>query len=117
MYVHYFAHQLQLVVVAVGEGNQFVSDFFDYMSMVTNIVGASCKRKDELRQKQHEIMVEQLENDHITTDRGLNQETSLTRPDDTRSGSHYKTIIHLLSMWSSVIKVLINIYKDLVISY
>ncbi|KAL6531211.1 hypothetical protein OROHE_014280 [Orobanche hederae] len=111
-YVHCFAHQLQLVVVAVAEGNQFISDFFDYMSMVTNIVGASCKRKDELRQKQHEIMVEQLETGQVTTGRGLNQETSLTRPGDTRWGSHYKTIIRLLSMWSSVIKVLINIYKD-----
>ena len=66
-YVHCFAHQLQLVVVAVAEGNQFVSDFFDYMSLVTNVVGDSCKRKDELRQKQHEVMVEQLETRHATT--------------------------------------------------
>lgn len=47
-YVHFFVHQLQLVLVAVAEGNQFVSNFFGYMSWVTNTVGASCKRKDEL---------------------------------------------------------------------
>ncbi|XP_063946187.1 uncharacterized protein LOC135151574 [Daucus carota subsp. sativus] len=111
-YVHCFAHQLQLVVVAAVEGNQFVSDFIDYMSFVTNVVSASCKRKDELRQKQHEVMVKQLETGHVTTSRGLNQETSLTRPGDTRWGSHYKTIIRLLSMWSSVTKVLTYIYKD-----
>lgn len=111
-YVHCFAHQLQLVVVAVAEGNQFVSDFFDYLSLITNAVGASCKRKDELRQKQHDDMVARLEHGDICSGRGLNQESSLTRPGDTRWGSHYKTIIRLLSMWSSVVLVLTNIYED-----
>jgi hypothetical protein len=67
---------------------------------------------DELRQRQHENMVERLENDDISTGRGLNQETSLARPGATRWGSHYKTIVRLLSMWSSVVEVLQNIYED-----
>ncbi|XP_074362588.1 uncharacterized protein LOC141702881 [Apium graveolens] len=50
-YIHCFSHQLQLVVMTIAEGNQFISDFFDYLSLITNAVGASCKRKDELRQK------------------------------------------------------------------
>ena len=112
MYVHCFAHQLQLVVVAVSGANQFVGDFFEYVSMITNMVGASCKRKDALRQKQHENMVERLEHGDISIGRGLNQETSLARPGATRWGSHFTTVVRLLSMWSSTIQVLENIYDD-----
>ncbi|KAL9671389.1 hypothetical protein QQ045_008957 [Rhodiola kirilowii] len=36
-YIHCFAHQLQLVVVAVVQSNQFVCDFFEYLSMITTI--------------------------------------------------------------------------------
>ena len=57
-------------------------------------------------------MVERLEHGDISTGRGLNQETSLTRPETTRWGSHYTTIVRLLSMWSSTIHVLENIYDD-----
>ncbi|GJW15624.1 zinc finger MYM-type protein 1-like protein [Tanacetum coccineum] len=47
-YVHCFAHQLQLVVVAVARKHLGVVDFFDKLSLVTNVVCASCKRKDIL---------------------------------------------------------------------
>ncbi|CAH9053650.1 unnamed protein product [Cuscuta epithymum] len=111
-YIHCFAHQLQLVVVAVAQSNKFVSDFFEYLSMITNMVGSSCKRKDEFRQKQHEAMVEMLEKGELTTGRGLNQESSLARPGATRWGSHHTTIIRILSMWSPTIQVLDNIFDD-----
>lgn len=111
-YVHCFAHQIQLVVVANAQVNQFVCNFFEYVALITNTIGASCKRMDELRQRQHENMVERLEKGDISTGRGLNQETSLARPGATRWGSHYKTIVRLLSMWSSVVEVLQNIYED-----
>ncbi|CAM8999894.1 unnamed protein product [Rhodiola kirilowii] len=111
-YIHCFAHQLQLVVVAVAQSNQFVCDFFQYLSMITNMVGASCKRKDDFRQTLHENLVEMLANGEISTGKGLNQETSLARPGATRWGSHFTTIIRLLSLWPSTIKVLGNIFKD-----
>lgn len=47
-YVHCFAHQLQLVVVAVAKKRFDVEDFFDMVSLLLNVVGASCKRKDML---------------------------------------------------------------------
>ncbi|CAM8914111.1 unnamed protein product [Rhodiola kirilowii] len=111
-YIHCFAHQLQLVVVAVAQSNQFVCDFFEYLSMITNMVGASCKRKDEFRQTLHENLVEMLANGEISTGKGLNQESSLARPGATRWGSHFTTIIRLLSLWPSTIKVLGNIFTD-----
>ncbi|CAM8944628.1 unnamed protein product [Rhodiola kirilowii] len=100
------------VVVAVAQSNQFVCDFFEYLSMITNMVSASCKRKYEFRQSQHEQLVEMLANGEISTGKGLNQETSLARPGATRWGSHFTTIVRLLSLWPSTIKVLGNIFKD-----
>jgi hypothetical protein len=51
-YIHCFAHQLQLVIVAVAKKNNDASDFFDMVSLLLNVVGASCKRKDMIREKQ-----------------------------------------------------------------
>jgi len=44
--------------------------------------------------------------------RGKNQATSLTRPRDTRCGSHYKTLLRLESMWDSVTEVLQIVHED-----
>ncbi|XP_042453175.1 zinc finger MYM-type protein 1-like [Zingiber officinale] len=111
-YVHCFAHQLQLVVVAVAKSNRIVSDFFQYVTMIVNIIGASCKRKDKFRQLEHDRLVECLEKGDIVSGKGKNQEISLKRPGDTRWGSHYMTIIRLMSTWTSVLQVLENVYDD-----
>ncbi|XP_042423292.1 zinc finger MYM-type protein 1-like [Zingiber officinale] len=112
MYVHCFSHQLQLVLVAVAHDNFTVSEFFGYITMIVNISGASCKRRDQLRKIQHDKIIAELESGEITSGKGKNQETSLARPGDTRWGSHYLTLLRLCSMWSSVIEVLGNVYDD-----
>ncbi|XP_039143947.1 LOW QUALITY PROTEIN: zinc finger MYM-type protein 1-like [Dioscorea cayenensis subsp. rotundata] len=109
-YIHCFAHQFQLVIVAVAKDNRIVSDFFQYVAMIVNAAGASCKRKDQLRQHHHDRLVEQLEKVEIASGRGQNQESSLARPGDTRWGSHYTTILCLISMWTSVLNVLQNVH-------
>lgn len=48
-YVHCFAHQLQLVLIAVAKGNVGCQTFFAQVSRVLNIVGVSCKRHDMFR--------------------------------------------------------------------
>ncbi|XP_074356119.1 uncharacterized protein LOC141695806 [Apium graveolens] len=111
-YVHYFAHQLQLVVVSIAKEIQVVSQLFDYVSMIVNMVDASYKRKDALRQKQHNQIVQNLEKSEKTTETRMHQETSLARPGETHWGSHYKTIIRILAMWSTLLKVLGDVYND-----
>ncbi|XP_042446507.1 zinc finger MYM-type protein 1-like [Zingiber officinale] len=111
-YVHCFAHQLQLVVVAVAKSNRIMSDFFQYVTMIVNITGASCKRKDKFRQLEHDRLIECLEKGDIVSGKGKNQEISLKQPGDTRWGSHYMTIICLMSTWTSVLQVLENVYDD-----
>ena len=44
-YIHCFAHQLQLVIVAVAKKNDDASDFFDMISLLFSVAGASCKVK------------------------------------------------------------------------
>jgi hypothetical protein len=111
-YVHCFAHQLQLVIVAVAKKNDDISDFFDMISLLLNVVGASCKRKDMIRQSQQERVTKAIGNGQISSGTGLNQEQSLQRPGDTRWCSHYKTLKSLNSLFPSVIEVLHYVEKD-----
>ena len=69
-YIHCFAHQLQLVVVAVVKCCSSVRDFFECTSMVVNIVNASCKRHDQLAQEQHDEIVRQIEAGELLEGRG-----------------------------------------------
>ncbi|XP_074353056.1 uncharacterized protein LOC141692224 [Apium graveolens] len=50
-YIHCFAHQLQLTLVAIERHNIHVGSLFNMMSNVVNVVGASCKRRDALRER------------------------------------------------------------------
>lgn len=111
-YVHCFAHQLQLILVAVVQNHPTLGTFFDYIRVLTNIVGGSSKRRDILREKQLEKVVTGIASGEISTGHGLNQEQTLKRPGDTRWSSHYGTIVSLKVMFSSVIDVLIVIAKD-----
>ncbi|KAJ9545408.1 hypothetical protein OSB04_025115 [Centaurea solstitialis] len=86
-YVHCFAHQLQLVVVAVAKNHDGAHDFFEHLALVVNV-------------------------GETETGRGLNQELSLIRAGDTRWGSHYKTIISLMNLFPEVVEVLKYVEED-----
>ncbi|XP_020410642.1 zinc finger MYM-type protein 1-like [Prunus persica] len=111
-YIHCFAHQLQLALVAVAKGNADIATFFTSYNSLVNIVGASCKHRDMLRDQLQKDIMEALEKDTFPTGRGLNQETYLKRPGDTRWNSHYSTLLSIISMFKSVVKVLKLIIKD-----
>jgi hypothetical protein len=111
-YIHCFAHQLQLVIVAVAKKNDDVGDFFDMVSLLINVAGASCKRKDMIRESQQERVVREIGSGQLITVIGLNQEQSLARAGDTRWLSHYKTLKRLSSMFTDVIEVLQYVEKE-----
>ena len=52
----------------------------------------------------------------LESEQGLNQETSLKRAGDTRWGSHYRTILNLILMFSSTVDVLEMIENDSLLS-
>ncbi|KAK4286432.1 hypothetical protein QN277_002989 [Acacia crassicarpa] len=110
-YVHCFAHQLQLALVACAKKVYALTDFFNFIPLVCNVVGASCKRADILRQKQLEELVKNIASDDVQSRRGLNQEMSLLRPGDTRWSSHYRSLVSLCTLFDPVLDVL-EIVKD-----
>jgi hypothetical protein len=52
--------------------------------------------------EQDQRIVEVLELGAIETEKGLNQEIGLGRPRDTRWGSHYKNVMHVISLYPSI---------------
>ncbi|XP_058752305.1 uncharacterized protein LOC131625458 [Vicia villosa] len=103
---------MQLVVVSVASNCSSIHDFFEYISLIVTTTSASCKRKDALKEAQHQDILNKLKSGEISQGKGLHQSSSLTRPRDTRWGSHYTTLIRLDQMWSSMLEVLSIVDED-----
>jgi phosphatidylinositol kinase/protein kinase (PI-3 family) len=103
---------VQLVVVSVANCCSSIHAFFEYVSLILNTTTTSCKRRDTLLETHRENTFRLIETGEASTGRGLNQETSLTRPGDTRWGSHHTTLIRLYQMWDSVIEMLLIVHED-----
>ncbi|KDO45511.1 hypothetical protein CISIN_1g038819mg, partial [Citrus sinensis] len=111
-YIHYLAHLLQLTLVAVSQVVIHVHQFFTKLTSVVNIVGASCKRNDELKHAKANEIAHMLALDELETGKGLNQIGTLQRASETQWGSHFKSIYSLINMFSETCEVLINIIED-----
>ncbi|XP_021727172.1 zinc finger MYM-type protein 1-like [Chenopodium quinoa] len=116
-YIHCFAHQLQLTLVAVAKDNDDCIWLFDQLAILLNIIGVSCKRSEMIREIQSQHILQALELGEIESGQGLNQEHGLGRPGDTRWGSHYKTVSNVTAFYATIVKVLEKIgsnkiYKD-----
>ncbi|KAM6553414.1 hypothetical protein CsatB_014176 [Cannabis sativa] len=111
-YVHCFAHRLQLALVAASREVIPVHQFFTKLNSIVNIVGASCKRNDQLKAAYATNIAHLLEIDELESGKGLNQIGSLQRAGDTRWSSHLKSISSLIKMFSATCEVLLNIIED-----
>ncbi|XP_012851943.1 PREDICTED: zinc finger MYM-type protein 1-like [Erythranthe guttata] len=105
-YVHCFAHQLQLALVQITKKNKQLSEFFGSLALLANVIGGSCKRQELLREKQFEKLMERVSFDNFVSGSGLNQESTLKRPGDTRWNSYYFTITSMIKLFPSVVGVL-----------
>ena len=47
-YVHCFAHQLQLTLIAIAKNHINIAEFFYVVSNLVTVVESSCKRRDVL---------------------------------------------------------------------
>ncbi|XP_060966851.1 uncharacterized protein LOC115703951 [Cannabis sativa] len=111
-YVHCFAHQLQLALVAVAKKHILVGYLFSVVTRVINVVGSSSERCDILREKQDVVISEALKRGEIASGRRLNQETNLKRPSDTRWDSHYATLVSFINLFSPITDVLGTVVDD-----
>ena len=72
-YVHCFAHQLQLALVAVAKNQIQIASLLSVVTNVVNVVGASSKRRDILHDKQFVVVSESLKHGELYSGQGLNQ--------------------------------------------
>ncbi|XP_016206434.1 uncharacterized protein LOC107646792 [Arachis ipaensis] len=84
-YVHCFAHQLQLALVAAAKEVVDVHAFFQSLSNIINVVCSSCKRNDELQSAYATEIFHLVATNQIETGRGANQIGTLKRSGDTNS--------------------------------
>ncbi|XLU80763.1 hypothetical protein S245_004183, partial [Arachis hypogaea] len=105
-YVHCFAHQLQLALVAAAKEVVDVHAFFQSLSNIINVVCSSCKRNDELRSAYATEISHLVATNQIETGRGANQIGTLKRSGDTRWSSHFNSICSLLRMFGATTSVL-----------
>jgi hypothetical protein len=111
-YVHCFAHQLQLTLVAVARENQACISFFEQLRLLLSVIGIFCKKIQMLRVAQAQRVLQALDLGEVETGQGLNQEMGLGRPCDTRWGSHYKTVMHVILLYPTIRNVLIMVGDD-----
>ena len=111
-YIHCFAHQLQLALVAASREVHKVHNFFQQANFIVNTVSASPKRNDELIQNQADEIAREIELGELDTGRGLNQIGSLQRAGDTRWSSHYSSVKSLLKLFGASVSVLRNVAND-----
>lgn len=105
-YVHCFAHQLQLALVAASKEVTEIQNFFEHLAVVVNTVSSSCKRNDELRANQVAEIQNLVELDELETGSGANQIGALQRPADTRWSSHFSSVCSLLRLYNPAFLVL-----------
>ncbi|XP_061368215.1 uncharacterized protein LOC133311216 [Gastrolobium bilobum] len=67
LYIHCFAHQLQLALVKVAKHHKKIQEFFDMLQKMATVVGGSCKRKEILQMNQYEHIVERIARGEIPT--------------------------------------------------
>ncbi|KAK9667959.1 hypothetical protein RND81_13G023800 [Saponaria officinalis] len=79
---------------------------------VVIVIGLSCKRLEMVRVVQAQKVLQALELGEIESGQGLNQELGLSRPGDNRWGSHFKSIVNLIALYSTIIEVLVNVGED-----
>uniref|UniRef100_A0A0A9GHJ6 Uncharacterized protein n=1 Tax=Arundo donax TaxID=35708 RepID=A0A0A9GHJ6_ARUDO len=108
-YVHCFAHQLQLALVAASKEVPEVHNFFEHLALVVNTVVSSSKRNDDLHANQVAEMEHLIELGELETGSGANQIGTLKRPGDTRWSSHYDSVCSLIKLYKTTFLVLKDI--------
>jgi hypothetical protein len=108
-YVHCFAHQLQLALVAASKEVTEVHNFFDHLALIVNTVASSSKRNDDLRAHQVAELEQLIELSELETGRGANQIGTLQRPGETRWSSHCDSVCSLIKLYKPTFLVLKDI--------
>ncbi|KAH9695103.1 TTF-type domain-containing protein [Citrus sinensis] len=105
-FIHCFAHQFQLALISMAKKHEDVNSLFNLVAMLVNVVGASAKHHAILQEKHAQVVIKALDDGELSSGQGLNQEITLKRSVDTRWGSHYGTLLSIITMFPSIVDVL-----------
>ncbi|GJX82221.1 zinc finger MYM-type protein 1-like protein [Tanacetum coccineum] len=108
-YVHCFAHQLQLALVAASKDVSEVHTFFKHLNFIVNVIGSSTKRNDQLQDAQLAEISHLAKIGELEGGRGANQMQNIQRPGDTRWSLHFKSICSLVRLFGPTHEVLNDI--------
>ncbi|KAH9738403.1 TTF-type domain-containing protein [Citrus sinensis] len=111
-YVHYFAHRLQLVLVAVSKEVHEGWLFFLKLSSIINFASASFKRYSELKSAREKEIIDLVALEELETGTGANQVRTLQRAGDTRWSSHFTSVSRFIEMFSATLEVLGKMIND-----
>ena len=67
-YIHCFAHQLQLALIAVAKNHIQISSLFSVVTNVVNVVSASSKHRYIHRDKQVAVVIEFVCNGELSSE-------------------------------------------------
>ncbi|PIN23543.1 hypothetical protein CDL12_03726 [Handroanthus impetiginosus] len=95
--------QGQLTLVRICKKCDEVAGVVNLVSAMLNVVWASFKRRDELRDAQILKVQKALEVGELQSGRGLNQELGLARPSDIDWGSYFKSFVNFILLFASII--------------
>ncbi|KAG6644959.1 hypothetical protein CIPAW_08G088300 [Carya illinoinensis] len=87
-YVHCFAHQLQLALVAASREVVSVHEFFSNLNFIINVVGASCKCHDELQAAQATHIAHMIAIDELKSEKGANQIRTIKQAGDSQRSTY-----------------------------
>jgi hypothetical protein len=111
-YVHCFAHQLQLALVAATKDVQDIWLFFSKLNSIVNLVNASPKRHSELQSAQLTEFASKIASGELETGRGANQIKNLQRAGATRWSSHFGSVVSLIDLFHPSCVIIENISKN-----
>ena len=90
----------------------FIHHFFTKLISIVNIIGASCKRNDELKRAQAADIEYMISIDELESERRLNQIGTLQRPVNTWWSSHFISVSNLIKMFSTTCSFPLNMIED-----
>eukprot|EP00258_Populus_trichocarpa_P041583 XP_024457602.1 zinc finger MYM-type protein 1 [Populus trichocarpa] len=111
-YVHFFAHRLQLALVAAAGNEISIWLFFSKLTTIINLICASPKRHTELHYAQAIEITHMVAIGERETGRGANQIGNLHRSGTTHWSSHFDSICSLIDMYGATITVLESMVQE-----
>ncbi|XP_074327191.1 uncharacterized protein LOC141665110 [Apium graveolens] len=108
-YVHYFAHRLQLALVAASNDVNRVWLFFSKLTSIVTFVNASPKCKTEVEDLHKFELEKMIASGEVVTSKGANQMVTLQRGGKIKWSSHFFSVRSMIVMYSAVGKFLLNL--------